>query len=100
MEDAIRYLKEEVVKSYGAKGQDVLDMNFAAIDQGIAGIQKIDVPAAWATAQDPAPADQSQVPEFFRNVLFKMGRQEGDSLPVSAFNGHEDGSWDQGGSLR
>ena len=96
VEDAIRYLKEEVVKSYGAKGQDVLDMNFAAIDQGIAGIQKIDVPAAWATAQDPAPADQSQVPEFFRNVLFKMGRQEGDSLPVSAFNGHEDGSWDQG----
>ena len=100
VEDAIRYLKEEVVKSYGAKGQDVLDMNFAAIDQGIAGIQKIDVPAAWATAQDPAPADQRQVPEFFRNVLFKMGRQEGDSLPVSAFNGHEDGSWDQGGSLR
>ena len=95
VDDAVKYLKEEVIKSYGAKGQDIIDMNYAAIDRGVSEIVKIDVPASWATAQDPAGADDSDVPAFFKDVLFKMGRQEGDTLPVSAFNGREDGSWEQ-----
>lgn len=95
LDDAVRYLKEQVVKTYGAKGQDVVDMNVAAIDRGISGIREIQVPASWAQAQDaPAPVDP-EVPPFFRDVLFKMGRLEGNDLPVSAFNGHEDGSWEQ-----
>ena len=95
-EDAIRYLKEEVVKSYGAKGQDIIDMNCAAIDRGAAEMVKIDVPASWASAEEQDTGDDSQAPRFFQDVLFKMGRQEGDSVPVSAFNGREDGSWEQG----
>ncbi|SFP43631.1 pyruvate-ferredoxin/flavodoxin oxidoreductase [Oscillibacter sp. PC13] len=96
LDDAVQYLKEQVEKTYGAKGQDVVDMNNAAIDQGIARLQKIDVPEAWATAEDAPAADKQEVPKFFKDVLFKMGRQEGNDLPVSAFNGHEDGSWEPG----
>ncbi|MCI1958448.1 MAG: pyruvate:ferredoxin (flavodoxin) oxidoreductase [Clostridia bacterium] len=96
VEDAVKYLKEQVNKTYGAKGQDVVDMNCAAIDKGVTMIKKIDVPASWATAQDAPKKDNPEIPEFFKKVLFKMERQEGNDLPVSAFNGHEDGSWEPG----
>ena len=69
-------------------------MNCAAIDKGVQMIQKIEVPASWANAQDAPKADNPEIPKFFKDVLFKMGRQEGNDLPVSAFNGREDGSWD------
>ena len=95
IEDAVRYLKEEVVRSYSAKGQDIIDMNNEAIDRGISEFVKIDVPDTWAAAQDSDAGGSDQVPPFFKDVLFKMGRQEGDALPVSAFSGREDGSWDQ-----
>lgn len=95
LEDAVKYLKEEVIKSYSAKGQDIVDMNNTAIDRGISEFVKIDVPSSWATAQEPDTDSCKQIPLFFKDVLFKMGHQEGDSLPVSAFNGREDGSWDQ-----
>ncbi len=95
VEDAVKYLKGEVVKNYGAKGQDVIDMNDAAIDRGVAELVEIAVPAAWADAEDAPKERDPDLPEFFENVLFKMGSQQGNSLPVSAFNGHEDGSWDQ-----
>lgn len=95
LEEAVSYLKAEVNKTYGAKGQDVVDMNCAAIDQGVRQIHQVSVPAAWANAEDPEDAGKKDAPEFFREVLFKMGRQEGNELPVSAFDGHEDGSWEQ-----
>ena len=94
VEDAVKYLKDQVNKTYGAKGQDIVDMNCAAIDKGVQMIQKIEVPASWANAQDAPKADNPEIPKFFKDVLFKMGRQEGNDLPVSAFNGREDGSWD------
>ena len=95
VDDAVKYLKEQVVKTYGAKGQDVIDMNFSAIDAGISHIHEVAVPDSWKDAVDADTDDQKDIPEFFRNVLFKMARQEGNDLPVSAFNGHEDGSWEQ-----
>ena len=95
VEEAVAYLKAEVSKTYGAKGQDIVDMNCAAIDQGVRQIRKITVPESWATAQDVPDDSRAAAPEFFQKVLFKMGRQEGNDLPVSAFNGHEDGSWEQ-----
>ena len=93
-EDAVKYLKEQVQKTYGAKGADIVNMNNAAIDKGVEMIRKIDVPASWATAEDAPKEDNPAIPAFFKDVLFKMGRQEGNDLPVSAFNGHEDGSWE------
>lgn len=93
IEDAIKYLKEQVNKTYGAKGQDIVDMNCAAIDKGATMFRQIDVPASWANAEDEGQKLDPNMPQYFKDVLVKMGRQEGDKLPVSAFKDHEDGSW-------
>ena len=96
VEDAVKYLKEQINKTYGAKGQDIVDMNCAAVDKGITMVKEIEVPAEWANAVDAPVEENKEIPAFFKDVLFKMGRQEGNDLPVSAFNGHEDGSWEPG----
>ncbi|MBV7276868.1 2-oxoacid:acceptor oxidoreductase family protein, partial [Clostridium sp. PL3] len=97
VEDAIKYLKDAVVTSYGKKGQKVVDMNNAAIDKGVESIVKIEVPAAWASIVEEAAAT-TEIPEFIKNIVIPMNRQEGDSLPVSAFLGMEDGTFPQGTS--
>ncbi len=95
IEDAVAYLKAAVVSAYGNKGQKVVDMNNAAIDGGVSGIVKIDVPQSWADAVDePVPA--KDVPEFVTKILDPVNAQEGDSLPVSTFIGLEDGAYPQG----
>ena len=95
VEDAVTYLKDAVVKSYGNKGEKVVNMNNAAIDKGVQSIVKVNVPAAWANAQDENAEDQ-KVPAFIKDVLIPMNRQEGDSLPVSAFVPMEDGTFPMG----
>ncbi|MFL0251806.1 pyruvate:ferredoxin (flavodoxin) oxidoreductase [Clostridium neuense] len=95
VEDAVKYLKEAVVTNYGKKGQKVVDMNNAAIDQGVGAIVKIDVPAAWANAKDEVKEDAAK-PKFITDILEPMNRQEGDKLPVSAFTGKEDGTYPVG----
>jgi len=95
IEDAVTYLKDAVVSSYGAQGQKVVDMNFAAIDQGINAIVKVNVPASWRDAVD-GETETPQVPEFIRDILIPMNRQEGNKLPVSAFVGREDGTFPPG----
>jgi len=95
VEDAIKYLKDAVVASYGKKGQDIVDMNHAAIDKGIEALVKIDVPASWAQAQEEAAA-AVEVPEFISKIVNPMNRLEGDKLPVSAFIGMEDGTFPHG----
>ena len=95
VEDAIKYLKEAVVTSYGKKGQKVVDMNNAAIDKGVESIVKIQVPASWKNAKDEA-SNAKEVPAFIKNVLEPMNRQDGDKLPVSAFVGMEDGTFPAG----
>lgn len=97
VEDAMKHLKESVVKSYGKKGEKIVNMNFEAIDRGVNALVKIEVPADWATSTDAETAKKS-VPDFIRNILEPMNAQEGDSLPVSAFLGREDGSFPMGTS--
>ncbi|MGL4345470.1 MAG: pyruvate:ferredoxin (flavodoxin) oxidoreductase, partial [Cellulosilyticaceae bacterium] len=94
-DEAAKYLKEAVVKAYGKKGEKVVNMNYAAIDQGMEAIVKVDVPASWADAVD-APVEAADEPEFITNIVRVMNANEGDSLPVSAFNGREDGTFPQG----
>ena len=109
LEDALNYLKEAVVSSYGNKGQKVLDMNNAAIDVGVNAIIKVAVPESWKTAQDKvedketfacacsSTTEKQEVPEFITKIMIPMNRQEGDSLPVSAFTGGmEDGTFPLG----
>lgn len=95
LEDAIKYMKEAVVKSYGSKGESIVNMNHKAIDAGVESLVKITVPADWSNAQD-APKAEENVPDFIKNVLRPINRQEGDSLPVSTFVGSEDGTFPQG----
>ena len=101
-EEAIGYMKDAATKSYMKKGQDVVDMNHKAIDLGATAFKKIDVPASWATAQDPAnEAELSGKPELVKmvkGILNPVGKMDGDSLPVSAFMDHVDGQFELGAS--
>jgi len=92
VEDAAKYLKEAVVKSYGKKGEKIVSMNNAAIDKGFDALVKVDVPADWSTAVDSDVAEV-EAPDFIKNVAFVMNAQKGDTLPVSAFEGREDGTF-------
>jgi len=97
LDEAIGYLKGAVVSSYGNKGQKIIDMNNAAIDKGVDSIVKINVPASWKDAVD-AETTVVEVPDFIKNIVVPMNRQEGDKLPVSAFLGMEDGTFPSGTS--
>lgn len=70
-------------------------MNNEAIDQGLSAIVKVDVPAAWADAVDE-PVDMSKHTKFFREFSIPVNALEGDDLPVSAYDGIEDGRWPTG----
>ncbi len=98
IEDAVRYLKEANEHSYGRKGQDVVDMNNAAVDAGITAPIKIEIPAAWEHATTGGERALIPRPDFIKNVCDVMNRQEGDDLPVSAFRGIEDGTFPVGTS--
>ncbi|MGL4773740.1 MAG: pyruvate:ferredoxin (flavodoxin) oxidoreductase [Clostridium sp.] len=95
VEDAVKYLKDAVVTSYGKKGQKVIDMNHAAIDKGIESIVKVEVPAEWKDAVD-AEVVETKKPAFIKNIVDPINRQEGFDLPVSAFIGMEDGTFEPG----
>ena len=96
VDDAVKYLKESVVTSYGKKGQNIVDMNNAAIDQGVNALVKVDVPASWKDAVDDGnhavkPGCES-CPSFVQNIAQPINAQAGYDLPVSKFSGYEDGT--------
>ncbi|MBP3886063.1 MAG: pyruvate:ferredoxin (flavodoxin) oxidoreductase [Cellulosilyticum sp.] len=93
--EAITYLKEAVVKAYGKKGEKIVNMNYAAIDQGFESAVKIEVASTWKNAEDQVSSKEDE-PEFITKILRPMNAQEGDSLTVSAFNGVEDGTFPSG----
>ena len=96
VEDAVKYLKDSIVKSYGRKGQKIVDLNYAAVDKGQEALVKIEVPESWATATDAADASKASKPEFITKVVEPMNAQQGDKLPVSTFVGREDGAFPHG----
>ena len=99
-EEAVQYMKDAATKSYSKKGMDVVEMNHKAIDAGATAFVKVEVPADWATATDVADevalAGKSELVEQVKNILFPVGRMDGDSLPVSAFVKHADGQFELG----
>ena len=95
VEDVAKYLKKEVEKSYGNKGQNIVDMNCLAVDKGFDSIKKINVPEAWKNAVD-ANDVKTEMPEFIGKIINVMNRQEGDKLPVSTFTNREDGTFPLG----
>ncbi|MCR1950223.1 MULTISPECIES: pyruvate:ferredoxin (flavodoxin) oxidoreductase [unclassified Clostridium] len=93
VEDAVKYLKDAVVKSYGKKGEKVVNMNYAAIDKGVESIVKIEVPADWKDAVEEVKEERNDVPAFIKNIVEPINAQKGFDLPVSAFDGMEDGTF-------
>ena len=91
---AIEQMKKFIVKSYGKKGEDVVNKNYAAVDRG-GEYEKVTVDVAWANLPDDEKAE-SKAPEFVENVVKVINAQAGDDLPVSAFSGIEDGTWPAG----
>lgn len=92
---AIEQMKKFIVKSYGKKGQDVVDKNYAAVDRG-GEYHKLTVDAAWASlADDPAVVHEGDT-EFIHNIVRPINGQDGDLLKVSDFEAIADGTWQQG----
>ena len=96
VDEALDYMKDAARKSYASKGDAVVAKNVAAIDEGAQKCVEVTVPASWADAPLDEPADQADVPAVVENILRPVNAQKGDSLPVSAFAGYEDGVIDMG----
>ncbi len=84
VEKAISLLKDEIKKVYGKKGDKIVQMNMDAVDQTLANLQEITYPESWKNATG-ADAAAAEVPAFVKNVMNPMLKQQGDALPVSAF---------------
>ncbi|HHY82027.1 MAG TPA: pyruvate:ferredoxin (flavodoxin) oxidoreductase [Clostridiales bacterium] len=98
LEDAVRYLKKSIEDTYGRKGQKIVEMNHKAVDMGIEALVKVNVPKEWANAQEEAPVQPADEPDFVSKIQRPMARLEGDELPVSAFveRNMEDGTFPTG----
>lgn len=98
--EAMKYLKQEVQKNYGHQGQKVVDMNFAAIDQTLNQIHKVDIELLGKSEQEDMVEyirTGSRDTDFFVNeIMIPMNNQQGDQIPVSAFKGIEDGTFPTG----
>jgi pyruvate-ferredoxin/flavodoxin oxidoreductase len=90
-------MKKAIYKTYGRKGDEVVQMNYKAIDSG-SNVTKIEVPAEWSGIKVEKMADTRDIPEFIRNVMEPINRMKGDDLPVSVFSGREDGTFPAGTS--
>ena len=101
-EEAIQHMKDAATKSYLKKGQDIVDMNHKAIDAGATAFKKVDVPAEWASAVDKKDDEQltgtDKLVKMIRDIQKPINLMDGDSLPVSAFVDHVDGTFEQGAS--
>ena len=91
---AVEQMKKFIVKSYGRKGEDVVNKNYAAVDRG-GEYKQLTVDPAWADLPDDPRATNND-PAFINEVVRTINAQDGDQLPVSAFKGREDGTWMQG----
>ncbi|MEG0578472.1 MAG: pyruvate:ferredoxin (flavodoxin) oxidoreductase, partial [Niameybacter sp.] len=111
--EAIEYLKASINKAYGKKGEKILSMNYEAVEKGMNALNKVEVPASWKTATNNkveaaatpcgcgtctcgATAQVEEKPDFIKNIVEPINSQEGNSLPVSAFNDYEDGTFPAG----
>ena len=98
--EAIQYMKDAATHSYLKKGQDIVDMNHKAIDAGATAYVKIDVPASWKTAEDKPVESKHTGPaklvDMVNKILDPVDRMDGDSLPVSVFMDHVDGTFQLG----
>ena len=91
IEDAVKYMKAAIVKSYSKKGQKIVDMNSAAVDRGVDAAVKINVPESWKTLADDTKAPDASLPHYIREIQIPVNKQAGDAIPVSEFMPYADG---------
>ncbi len=94
---AVTLIKEAIKKTYGKKGDEIVNMNCAAVDGAIDALVKIDIPAAWKDAKDEETGAGNR-PAFVADIVDPVNAQRGNKLPVSVFNGREDGTFETGTS--
>ena len=97
-EQAIEEMKRMIVKSFGRKGEEVVKMNFAAVEAGDKNLIKVEVPKEWAQLDVEKKVDTRDIPDFIKNIVEPINAQQGDDLPVSAFVNYEDGTFPCGTS--
>ncbi|MFI3328577.1 MAG: pyruvate:ferredoxin (flavodoxin) oxidoreductase [Rikenellaceae bacterium] len=103
-EQAVEEMKKAIQKSYGNKGEDVVNMNYSAVDAGGDAVVTVSVPAEWASIDAKGGFDavnaekfsKSEGTEFVKKIVNPINALKGDDLPISAFNGREDGTWENG----
>ncbi len=93
---AVEQMKKFIVKSYGKKGQDVVDKNYAAVDRG-GEYKTLAIDPAWANLPDEPTVERDE-PAYISDLVHPINAQNGDLLPVSAFQVSVDGTWEQGTS--
>ena len=103
VDDAVEFMKAAAKKSYGKKGDAIVQMNYNAIDRGIVDVKEVPVPAGWANAADNehdvtpvVTGDRKEIVDFVNNILTPVNAQKGDSLPVSTFVKDADGTFPNG----
>ena len=97
IDDAVKYMKAAIEKTYGRKGQNIVDMNCAAVDAGVSSVHKVEVPASWANAEGDitktlAEGRDQHHTDYINNVLKPTNGMYGDDVPVSVFKNLSDGS--------
>jgi len=101
IDDAVRYMKDAATATYGRRGEQVVAMNHAAIDAGVDGAHRVEIPAAWKNAEGEitwakAEGEDKELVDYVNTIMIPANAQKGDDLPVSAFKGREDGTMPQG----
>jgi len=100
--DAIEYMKKAAYKSFAKKGDDVVQLNYNAIDAGFNAVVKVSIPESWKNAPEDCKVEKKlvgrpEVVDFVKNILEPVSAQKGDKLPVSTFK-FADGQFPQGSS--
>ncbi len=93
---AVDEMKKAIVKSYGKKGEKIVNMNFAAVEAGGKNVEKVEVPVEWKDIKVEKETVDANRPEYITKIVDVMNAQKGDDLPVSTFVGAEDGTFRAG----
>ncbi|GAB4285012.1 MAG: pyruvate:ferredoxin (flavodoxin) oxidoreductase [Marinilabiliales bacterium] len=92
---AVAEMKKAIKKTYGKKGDKIIQMNYSAVDRG-GEVHQLTIPEEWKNIEVKKKTLPEDLPDFIKNVVIPINSLKGDELPVSTFNGREDGSFPQG----
>jgi pyruvate-ferredoxin/flavodoxin oxidoreductase len=102
LDEAVGYMKDAAARSYISKGQDIVDMNHRAIEAGSTAFRRVETPAGWADAADAAAPEslegRPELVKMIKDITRPVNLMDGDSVPVSAFLPHADGTFQLGAS--